>query len=416
MGDKCLASSAVVVTNNINSITDGLEQLLVDVVRRHPILYDRSHKFHNRIAHPAAHEETWRVISAVMRLEESSCKSLWSCVKQKFIKHRKRIATGETVGTKDWPIYDSMHSWLNEHICTRRYVNKIENIFCIELNSNLCLNPLWAQRHSTRMELCKQIRSGVNGGSNTLHGDECYNETILTTSIVDDTNVWNELPEENPVKTTTTTTTSATTFLPLIKIGPRQYVTSSKHNNSTVAASKPIAVASQLGKRKAVAIMAASPMPSTSAPNTINKTTAHQQQEAIINYAPKVPTTAIANTRQIHIESVKKEANTTATDNSAASTDDAPDQKDTTTVNCGQSGNAGAHNIDFSGLERAIGQCINLADQCSKRQRCQDPDEVFGTLIASMVRELPVDRRRGARVQILELVSEVLTKMDDRTS
>lgn len=116
------SSAAAAATVATNSITDDLERLLISVVRRHPILYNRSHKFHNRIAHPAAHEETWRIIAAVMRLEESSCKSLWSCIKQKFIKYRKRIATGETVGTKDWPMYDTMYSWLNEHIHTRRSV------------------------------------------------------------------------------------------------------------------------------------------------------------------------------------------------------------------------------------------------------------------------------------------------------
>lgn len=67
--------------------------------------------------------------------------------------------------------------------------------------------------------------------------------------------------------------------------------------------------------------------------------------------------------------------------------------------------------IDFGRLESVISQCVGFAEKCALRQRTQDPDEVFGTLIASMVRELPIERRRSARVQILEMAGDLLAKM-----
>lgn len=101
------------------AVADELERLIIDVVQRYPVLYDRAHKFHNCASFPDAHQDAWRHISDEMRLEVGSCKSLWLCIKQKFIKYRKRIATGDAV-SKEWPLYDVIYSWLDEHVQKRR--------------------------------------------------------------------------------------------------------------------------------------------------------------------------------------------------------------------------------------------------------------------------------------------------------
>lgn len=108
------------VENEIdNHIAEGLELVLADAIRKHPIIYDRSHKFSNTATNAIRHQATWERISDEVNLEVESCKQLWFCIKQKFIKYRKRINSGEQVA-KEWALYDTLSNWLDEHIKRRR--------------------------------------------------------------------------------------------------------------------------------------------------------------------------------------------------------------------------------------------------------------------------------------------------------
>lgn len=103
----------------ISSITEGLECLLADAVRTYPILYDKSHKFHLQSAFPERHLEVWNRISDDLNLEVDSCRTLWSCIKQKFIKYRKRLDNNVS-HPKEWKFYDTLRMWLDSHIKKRK--------------------------------------------------------------------------------------------------------------------------------------------------------------------------------------------------------------------------------------------------------------------------------------------------------
>lgn len=99
-------------------IAEGMEALLADVIRKYPILYDKNSKLKHGAAYNGRCDTAWNKISDELNLEVESCKSLWSCMKQKFIKHRKRLDNDQPVSS--WPTYDVLHKWLNEHVKKRR--------------------------------------------------------------------------------------------------------------------------------------------------------------------------------------------------------------------------------------------------------------------------------------------------------
>lgn len=100
------------------SLAEGMESALAEAVCKFPILYDKTHKCRFPSMYPEQHEQAWQRISDELNLEVSSCKSLWSCMKQKFIKHRKRLDKGEPVSA--WPTYDELVRWLDRHVKKRR--------------------------------------------------------------------------------------------------------------------------------------------------------------------------------------------------------------------------------------------------------------------------------------------------------
>lgn len=104
-----------------HAIAEGMESLLADVIRKYPILYDKDAKHRNGSTFQEKSEKAWSKISDELNLELDSCKSLWSCMKQKFIKHRKRLDNGETVSS--WPTYNKLHQWLDRHVKKRKSRN-----------------------------------------------------------------------------------------------------------------------------------------------------------------------------------------------------------------------------------------------------------------------------------------------------
>lgn len=101
-----------------HAIAEGMESLLADAIRKYPVIYDRGSKQKNGSSFQEKYDAAWCKISDELNLELDSCKSLWSCMKQKFIKHRKRLDNCEPVSA--WPTYNILHKWLDRHVKKRK--------------------------------------------------------------------------------------------------------------------------------------------------------------------------------------------------------------------------------------------------------------------------------------------------------
>lgn len=103
-----------------NTLADQVECMLADKVRQHPLLYDKNLTLRSGSSHSHPHHQlVWSKISNQLNLDIESCVSLWACIKQRYIKNRKRLSNGDTL-TKHWPLYDTLSTWLDQHIKTRR--------------------------------------------------------------------------------------------------------------------------------------------------------------------------------------------------------------------------------------------------------------------------------------------------------
>lgn len=151
--------------------------MLADAIRKHPVLYAKPSNVRFKSVRPEKEPDAWNQISDELNLEVDSCKSLWSCIKQKFIKYRKKLDNGETF-TKEWPTYESLHGWLDEHIKKRR----------------------------TRNDIFKQIRVPLkNGKLIAVNKASPNSSTCNENEYLDDVESaeWNELTDErdeSPVK------------------------------------------------------------------------------------------------------------------------------------------------------------------------------------------------------------------------
>lgn len=96
-----------------------MELFLIERVRQHPIIYSKDDKYRSHILYNQKLAEAWNEISDDLNVEVESCKALWVCIKQKFIKHRKKKEHGQAI-TKDWPAYQGLLEWLDEHVKKRR--------------------------------------------------------------------------------------------------------------------------------------------------------------------------------------------------------------------------------------------------------------------------------------------------------
>lgn len=101
-----------------HAIAEGMEMLMADVIRKYPIIYDKSCKPKNGVTFQENCDAAWNKISDELNLELDSCKSLWCGMKQKFIKHRKRLDNGEPVSA--WPTYHKLYKWLDKHVKKRK--------------------------------------------------------------------------------------------------------------------------------------------------------------------------------------------------------------------------------------------------------------------------------------------------------
>lgn len=62
-------------------------------------------------------------------------------------------------------------------------------------------------------------------------------------------------------------------------------------------------------------------------------------------------------------------------------------------------------------LESVITKCVELAEKCVVNCTNQDSNEVFGKFIASMVRELPTEKRMKARFEVIQFTGDLISKL-----
>lgn len=104
-------------TNTDNVLAEGIEHSLVEAIQKYPVLYDRNDANNLNFE---KHQTAWNSISDELHLDVENCKTFWKCIKQKFIKYRKRFENGEG-NMKVWSTYYMLLPWLDGHIKKRRY-------------------------------------------------------------------------------------------------------------------------------------------------------------------------------------------------------------------------------------------------------------------------------------------------------
>lgn len=65
---------------------------------------------------------------------------------------------------------------------------------------------------------------------------------------------------------------------------------------------------------------------------------------------------------------------------------------------------------NFDKLEQVIGKCVDLAEKCMAEHTNQDSNEVFGKFVASLVRDLPPDRRMKAQFEIIQFTGQLVSR------
>lgn len=69
---------------------------------------------------------------------------------------------------------------------------------------------------------------------------------------------------------------------------------------------------------------------------------------------------------------------------------------------------------NFDKLETVIGNCVRLAERCIADNTNLDSSEMFGKYIASLVRELPAEKRTQVQFDILQFTSNIVAKEKKR--
>lgn len=65
---------------------------------------------------------------------------------------------------------------------------------------------------------------------------------------------------------------------------------------------------------------------------------------------------------------------------------------------------------NFDKLEQVIAKCVNLAEKCMAEYSNQDSNEVFGKFVASLVRDLPADRRMKVQFEIIQFTGQLVRR------
>lgn len=65
---------------------------------------------------------------------------------------------------------------------------------------------------------------------------------------------------------------------------------------------------------------------------------------------------------------------------------------------------------NFDKLEQVIAKCVNLAEKCMAEYSNQDSNEVFGKFVASLVRDLPPERRMKVQFEIIQFTGQLVRR------
>lgn len=165
-----------------NAIAEGMEILMADVIHKYPIIYDKASKLKIGSNFREKYDAVWDKISDELNLELESCKSLWSCMKQKFIKHRKKLDNGESVSA--WPTYSVLHKWLDRHVKKRKsrqdYIKQMKTtskttLTKTEMNDEDESNEEWAEivedknTATVQVKLKRKSVAPISSEKNGLH-------------------------------------------------------------------------------------------------------------------------------------------------------------------------------------------------------------------------------------------------------
>lgn len=63
---------------------------------------------------------------------------------------------------------------------------------------------------------------------------------------------------------------------------------------------------------------------------------------------------------------------------------------------------------NFDKLDQVIAKCVGLAEKCIADNTNQDSNEVFGKYMASLVRELPNEKRMKVRFEIIQFAGKLI--------
>lgn len=92
------------------------DELLIELVKGHPHLYDKKHRGFKDINLKNA---SWAEISSATNLPAEYCMNRWSRLRERYAKLSKYNAVAEGAGKKVFPAYDSLH-FLSPHIKRRK--------------------------------------------------------------------------------------------------------------------------------------------------------------------------------------------------------------------------------------------------------------------------------------------------------
>lgn len=298
-------------------MAEGMESALAEAVRKFPIIYDKTHKSRFPSMYPDQHEKAWNRISEELNLEVSSCKTLWSCMKQKFIKHRKKLDKGETVSA--WSTYDELLMWLDKHVKKRR----------------------------TRYDFMRQMKTNRRNKALEPANDE-YNE---------DEDEWTDLMEDKDT---------------MVKI---QLKRQDRSNDVKV---------------------------STNTKKKFKFEVVNEQGSEVLTEIAEIDTTH------------KDDSLQTCDKNDSSAADIEVIEVKETQLECKDT--CALQRLDASldtnliKLEQIVLKCVHLAERSVTENAHTDSNDSFGKYIASLVRELPVDKRVRAQFNILQYATEMIRK------
>lgn len=338
----------------IDSImAEGMESVLADAVRKHPILYDKTHKHRFQSVFPEKHEYAWNKISEELNLEIESCKSLWSCIKQKFIKHRKRLDKGEPVSM--WPTYDELQKWLDKHVKKRR----------------------------TRHDFIKQIKV-THSQRRFVKSSTKYDESAES---VDDRNDEDDdnIKEDEPDEEWTDLMEDKNT---MVKIQLKRKDLKGSSNGSTAKSDSKKKFKIEVFSEQGTEIF-------NNFGTEIMEEEDRSKGEEPQNGGSKLGSDTSG---QIEVIEVKETLLQGCKDNGLASR---------------RSDSSSNWDANLEKLEQVVLKCVHLAERSVPMENgaaMTDSNDNFGKYIASLVRELPAEKRVGAQFSILQYATEVIQK------